>query len=99
MKVQKEVGKSSWFGFSLILKEDSKYKRSQLLERLDKAKIEYRPIVSGNFLKNQAIKFFDYEIFEDLKNAEYLDKNGFFVGNQHDNLTDQIKYLYKTLEK
>ena len=99
LKVQKEVGKSSWFGFSLILKEDSKYKRSQLLERLDKAKIEYRPIVSGNFLKNQAIKFFDYEIFEDLKNAEYLDKNGFFVGNQHDNLTDQIKYLYKTLEK
>ncbi len=99
LKVQKEVGKSSWFGFSLILKEDSKYKRSQLLERLDKAKIEYRPIVSGNFLKNQAIKFFNYEIFEDVKNAEYIDKNGFFVGNQHDDLTDQIKYLHKTLEK
>tara|TARA_B100000989_G_scaffold298658_2_gene288982 strand:- start:1106 stop:2275 length:1170 start_codon:yes stop_codon:yes gene_type:complete len=99
LKIQQEVGKSSWFGFSLILKEDSKYKRSQLLDRLDKAKIEYRPIVSGNFLKNDAIKFFDYEISENVKNAEYLETNGFFVGNQHDNLTDKIKYLHKTLEK
>ena len=28
------------------------------------------PIVCGNFVKNEALKFIDYEIYGELKNAE-----------------------------
>ena len=99
LRIQKEIGKSSWFGFSLVVKEDSSIKRNDLLNHLSKANIEYRPIVSGNFLKNEVIKYFDYEINSNLINAEHIDKNGFFVGNQQEDLSTEINYLYKTLNK
>ena len=81
--IQKEVGKSSWFGFSLIIRPGSALTRKELVNKLTHLGFELRPIVTGNFLKNEVIKFFDYEIHGDLKNAEYLDKNGLFIGNHH----------------
>ncbi|MDY3112787.1 MAG: DegT/DnrJ/EryC1/StrS family aminotransferase [Helicobacter sp.] len=95
--VQKEVGVSSWFGFSLIIKPESKLKRSEVLRELAANNIEYRPIVAGNFTKNPVIKYFDYEIFKELKNADYLDKCGFFVGNSQEDLSAQIKSLYQII--
>jgi len=81
--IQKEVGMSSWFGFSLIIRPGSALTRKELVNKLTHLGFELRPIVTGNFLKNEVIKFFDYEIHGDLKNAEYLDKNGLFIGNHH----------------
>jgi CDP-6-deoxy-D-xylo-4-hexulose-3-dehydrase len=54
---------------------------------------EIRPIVTGNFLKNEVIKFFDYEVSGNLKNAEYLDKNGLFIGNHHYPILEAINAL------
>jgi len=39
------------------------------------------------------MKYFDYEIFGELKNADYIHQNGFFVGNNHIDLKDDISYL------
>ena len=78
---------------------DSLIKRNAVLNHLSKAQIEFRPIVSGNFLKNEVIKYFDYEISSNLTHAEHIDKNGFFVGNQQEDLSAEIKYLYKILNK
>ena len=61
--------------------------------------IDSRPIVTGNFTKNEVLKYFDYEIFEEMKNAKYLDKNGFFVGNHQIDITSEIKFLYSVLTK
>ena len=95
--IQKEIEKSSWFGFSLIIKPESKRKRSDVINILEKNKIEYRPIVTGNFVKNDVLKYFDYSIHEELKNADHLHDNGFFVGNSHEELSDNIKFLRKVL--
>ena len=95
--IQQEIGKSSWFGFSLIIKPSSKKKRKQIINILDKNKIEYRPIVTGNFLRNSVLKYFNYKVHNSLKNANHLHDNGFFVGNSHENLTKNIKYLKKIL--
>ncbi len=95
--IQKEIGHSSWFGFSLIIKPSSKLKREEVIKQLDKNKIECRPIVTGNFTKNEVMKYFNYEIFNNLDNADYLDKNGFFVGNHHTALDDQLFFLNEVL--
>ena len=95
--IQKEIEKSSWFGFSLIIKPESKRKRSDVINILEKNKIEYRPIVTGNFVKNDVLKYFDYSIHEELKNADHLHDNGFFVGNSHEELSDNIEFLRKVL--
>lgn len=98
--IQKEIGNSSWFGFSLIINEHvTSIKRDKIIIELEKAGIETRPIVSGNFLKNKVLKFFDYEVSGDLSNSEFLDRNGFFVGNHHYDLTSELKHLQDTLNK
>lgn len=95
--VQKEISESSWFGFSLIVKPHSKFSRADIIKILEGNKIEYRPIVTGDFTKNEVLKYFDYEIHGDLKNSKYLDQNGLFVGNHQINLEKEIKLLHEVL--
>ena len=40
--------------------------------------LDCRPIVTGNFTRNEVMKYFDYEVHQELKNADYLHENGFF---------------------
>lgn len=95
--IQKEIGKSSWFGFSFIIKESAGFSRKDIIKKLTEAQIDTRPIVTGDFTKNEVLKYFDYEIFGEMKNASYLDKNGFFVGNHQIDLTEQLHYLHSVL--
>ena len=95
--IQKDSGKSSWFGFSLIIKPESSLKRKAVLKSLSNSLIECRPIVGGNFVKNDVMKYMDYEIHKQLENADYIDGNGFFVGNSQKDLHDEISYLAKVL--
>ena len=95
--IQQDVDNSSWFGFSFIIKPESSLKRTDVVKKLEENGIDCRPIVTGDFTKNEVLKFFDYEIFGEMKNAQYLDKNGFFVGNHQVPLTEEIKYLFKVL--
>ena len=91
--IQSEIGDSSWFGFSLIIRPGSKMQRPDLINALASLGFEIRPIVSGNFLKNEVVKFFKYSISGSVPNAEYLDKMGVFIGNHHYPLDDAIEVL------
>ena len=95
--IQKDIGISSWFGFSIIIRKSSKLNRKYIIKRLQENNIECRPIVSGNFTKNPVMKYFDYEIHNELINADYLNENGFFVGNGHTCLKSELNLLFKVL--
>jgi len=96
--IQKDIDNSSWFGFSLIIKPTSKLKRVDVIKKLKENKIDCRPIVTGNFTRNDVMKFFDYEIHQELKNADYLHDNGLFVGNSQICLEEEINYLKEVLK-
>jgi len=91
--VQKEIGESSWFGFSLVIRPGSELTRKGLVFRLNELGFECRPIVAGNFAKNEVVKYFDSEVHGELKNSEYIDKNGLFVGNHHYPICEAIATL------
>lgn len=98
--IQKETGESSWFGFSLIVNEKAPFDRAYLVKLLVDNRIDCRPIVTGNFLKNtDVLKYFDYEVSGTLDSAEYLDANGLFVGNHQNNIEKEIKFLFDILNK
>ena len=97
--IQRSIDNSSWFGFSLIIKPGSNLKRKEIISKLQESKIDCRPIVTGNFTRNEVMKYFDYEIHKDLKNADYLHDNGFFVGNSQIDLITNLNYLYKILKR
>jgi CDP-4-dehydro-6-deoxyglucose reductase, E1 len=88
--IQKEVGQSSWFGFSLVIKPGSNLSRKTLVRKLTDLGFECRPIVTGNFAKNEVVKYFNSEIHGQLSNAEYIDHNGLFIGNHHYPIKDAI---------
>ena len=90
---QKEIGSSSWFGFSMVIKPESKRTRADLVKKLHEIGFECRPIVAGNFVKNDVVKYFNYEVNDDLKNANLVDKNGIFIGNHHINMENTFKSL------
>jgi dTDP-4-amino-4,6-dideoxygalactose transaminase len=100
VQLQKETGKSSWFGFSIVLKEDSPISRNELIKLFKEKNIECRPIVTGNFLNNkEVLKYFDYELSGSFENAEYIDKNGLFIGNHHVDITKELKYLRDSISQ
>ena len=94
--VQKEIGNSSWFGFSFILRQSDD--RARIIKLLEDNGIETRPIVAGNFAKNEVIKWMHHEVPFPLKNSEYLDSHGFFVGNHHYDISEKLNYLKNVLQ-
>jgi CDP-6-deoxy-D-xylo-4-hexulose-3-dehydrase len=94
--IQKEVGVSSWFCFTMIVDPHSDMKREKILNVLNDAEIEHRIITGGNFLRHDVIKYFNYQVTKS-SNADLVHDNGFFVGNNPVDIRDKIDYLYKTL--
>jgi CDP-6-deoxy-D-xylo-4-hexulose-3-dehydrase len=93
--IQQEIGESSWFGFSLVIRPNSKLTRKALVVKLNALGFECRPIVAGNFAKNEVVKYFDSEVHGSLKNAEHIDQNGLFVGNHHYPIPEAFEALAK----
>ena len=91
--VQREIGESSWFGFSLVIRRASSLTRKALLAKLKQLGFECRPIVGGNFAKNEVMKYFDDVVVGDLPNAEHIDSHGLFIGNHHYPIEDAIAAL------
>ena len=76
LKTQKEIGQSSWFGFT-VFDED--------MERVSKV-CETRPVVTGNFLRSPSIKHYKYEVFGKTPNADYIHDKACFIGNSHEKI-------------
>ena len=97
-QIQEDLGISSWFGFSLTIKQGSPLNRKGVVNKLRDNNIECRPIVTGNFTRNEVMKYFDYEIHKTLVNADHVHENGFFVGNSQECLDKEIRHLYTVLK-
>lgn len=99
LQPQKEVEKSSWFGFAVVLCDEMKGKRNLLIEQFKQNGIEVRPVVAGNFTRQRALKYLDYKITGDLKNAEYIHENGFFVGNHSTPMDKEFRLFWKVIKE
>jgi|TARA_B100001964_G_C13962847_1_gene478463 CDP-6-deoxy-D-xylo-4-hexulose-3-dehydrase len=72
---------SSWFGLTMLLNKRFKNRKKLILNKLDKLGIENRPIISGNLLKQPALR--KYKVSQksrNFPNANYVHEYGFFVG-------------------
>lgn len=99
LRIQKEIGESSWFGFSMIVESDAGFSREDIVRVFNEHQIDVRPIVAGNFAKNEVLRWFDYEIHGTLDKADDLDRNGLFIGNHHYELDEQFDLLRTALNK
>lgn len=99
IRLQKEIGKASWYGFGMVLEGVYASKRNQVVAQLEEAEIETRPVVAGNFTRNKAVRYMDYSIPYSLDNADEIHDSGFYIGNHPTVIIDKIDYYIHTLKK
>ena len=73
--------KIAWFGVPITLKNHLIRKKKLIVSFLEKNGIETRPIISGNFANQPAIKLYNIKIDNTkLPNANLIEKNSFLIG-------------------
>lgn len=98
LRTQQEIGESSWFGFSMLVGPDAPFTRPDLIAAFNRYNIDVRPIVAGNFAKNEVLKWFDYSVSGNLPNAAIIDSSGLFIGNHHYPLDQEFALLRQALD-
>jgi len=90
----------SWFGLPILINEKLKKKKTTLLRFLDKQRIENRPIVSGNFLNQPAIKLYKLSTKNKFFNSQLVEESGFFIGLHTKKITKKMaNYIATNLLK
>ena len=93
IRLQSEHGTSSWFGFGLVLQGHLKGRRKEVIQILTEHEVETRPIVAGNFMKNPVINLLNWDSVGTFEAADDLHENGFFIGNDCMNLSENINMV------
>ena len=96
-RTQQEVGTSSWFTFGIVLDGELKGRRAEVIDALDKAGIQNRPLASRNFLKQPVMRDLNYITNGKYEAANDIHDNGFFVGNGSELLTAGIDKMYEVI--
>ena len=88
----------SWFGFPITLRDNLSVTRTDLLRYLDKKKIGFRLLFSGNITKQPFMLKRKFRIEGNLNNTSKIMNNTFWIGvypglthQELDFVTDQIK--------
>ncbi|GHF15454.1 DegT/DnrJ/EryC1/StrS family aminotransferase [Pseudolysinimonas yzui] len=97
VRIQRETGESSWFGFSFILEQGLAGRRADAVAALSAAGIESRPIVAGNFTRNPVMAYLDAIVPDELPAADRVHVDGLFVGNHHYPVHEGIDLVHEVL--
>ena len=68
----------SWFSIPILVK--NKKNRKLFIKQIEQKGIETRPIISGNFLKQPAVKKYKLNKKEKFTSADLINDSGFFIG-------------------
>jgi len=93
-RIQKDLGESSWFTFGMVLDGELKGRRAEVIEALDKAKIQNRPLASRNFLHQPVMPNIDHMVIGSIEAAEDIHHNGFFTGNGSVLIKEEISKMH-----
>ena len=97
--IQKSKYFSSSFSFPIIFKKKvSKSYKKIFFNLLKKNNIDFRLITGGCFTEHPYKKYFNYQIYKNLKNSKKAHRDGFFVGNASINLSKEIKKFHNIIK-
>ena len=88
-----------WFGFMVVLKNNIPFSRLDIVNFLQKNKIETRSLFAGNLLRHPAYLNIKHRVVENLKNSDLIMKNGFWIGVYPGNTTAHLNYALSKLDE
>ena len=89
----------SWMMLPIYVSPTFNKTKNEVVNHLNKSGIETRPILTGNFLNQPALKrIMNNDLSKDSFDiADDLTRNGFMIGNHHDFTDSQIDHIKNTL--
>ncbi|WDQ18271.1 DegT/DnrJ/EryC1/StrS family aminotransferase [Rhodopirellula sp. P2] len=93
------AGQASPFALPMLLKGDAVGSRTELLAHLERAGVETRPVVTGNFARQPAARLLGDVNPKDYPGAEWIHEQGFYLGLSP--MMDDLKLerLIRTLDE
>ncbi|RRQ50913.1 lipopolysaccharide biosynthesis protein RfbH [Sphingorhabdus wooponensis] len=89
----------SWFGFPLVVKENSGVQRSDLINFLDQNKIGTRLLFAGNLTKQPYMAGRNFRVSGDLTNTDIVMNQTFWVGTYPGLNEEHLDYIASKLEE
>jgi CDP-6-deoxy-D-xylo-4-hexulose-3-dehydrase len=89
----------SWFGFPLVVKENSGAQRSDLINFLDQNKIGTRLLFAGNLTKQPYMAGRNFRVSGDLTNTDIVMNQTFWVGTYPGLSEEHLEYIACKLEE
>ena len=88
----------SWFCFLISIKPNRYFNRKDLVDFLQKHKIDSRMLFAGNILKQPAFKNIPHRVYGSLENTDFIMNNTFFVGvypGLDDEMLDYMIFVFE----
>jgi CDP-6-deoxy-D-xylo-4-hexulose-3-dehydrase len=82
LSIQHETpgGRSSWFGFPLVVNSGAPFTAAELRAYFESRGIETRAIICGNIARQPGMKLWPHRVVGDLRHADHVMKSGFSIG-------------------
>jgi CDP-6-deoxy-D-xylo-4-hexulose-3-dehydrase len=88
-----------WFCFPLTVRGNAPFKRSEIVQWLEKRNIETRLFFAGNIVRQPAYEGIDYRVAEDLRNSDTIMRDSFFLGVYPGLAQEQLDYVAESVKE
>ena len=95
-KLKKRYRKSFLF-YPLTVIKNNYFSKQELVNHLEKVGIETRPVMAGNILEQPVSKIIKFRKNSKLKNAQYIMRHSFLVGNHHRIKEPEREFIANTI--
>jgi CDP-6-deoxy-D-xylo-4-hexulose-3-dehydrase len=89
----------SWFGFPIAVRPEAPVDRAEVVRHLDARNIHTRLLFGGNLLRQPAYRDIPHRVVGDLRNADFVMDNAFWIGVYPGLDDSQIDYVLETLHE
>ncbi len=93
----------SWFGFLITLRDGIGFRRNEIVEYLEKNKIQTRNLFAGNLTRHPCFDILkagkDFRISGKLDNTDKIMKDSFWIGLYPGMTDEKIEYMIKTIKQ
>ena len=95
-KFKKHYRKSFLF-YPLTVIKNNYFSKQELVNHLEKVGIETRPVMAGNILEQPVSKIIKFRKNSKLKNAQYITRHSFLIGNHHRIKESEREFIANTI--
>lgn len=99
LPVSLKEAEPAWFGFLITVRENAGFKRQELIDFLQKNKIELRALFAGNITKHPCLEGENYRVVGELKNTDITMNNTFWVGVQPNITKEKREHMAKVFDE